>query len=156
MNSTFSALGECDYCTKMALSGIMAVLIETVIDQIQFRLHLVENSIITYVAAILLPDNEQLNKFSAQVVGLIGHLIMGAGFGVIIGIVLLETGTSQAYIKGMGIGAFYWLLIHRALTSKFWVKEEANVSSISAAVELIKHFIIGILTVAFSYWLKSL
>lgn len=147
-------MGELDYYTRMALSGMIAVVIETVVDQIQYMVHSIENSVITYAASVLLPDSEQLDKLSAQIVGFMGHLIMGAGMGMIIGIVLLETGSSQAYLKGMGVGTFYWLIVHRGLTSKFWVKPSANLSSKTAAIEILKHLLIGFLTVAFSYWLR--
>ncbi len=145
---------EPDYFTRMALSGMMAVVVETVIDQIEYRLHLIENDVITYAASILLPDNEQLDKLSARAVGLMGHLIMAAGFGIITGLVLLYTGTSHAYIKGMGVGAFFWLITHRALTSKFWVKPSANLSSRSASILILNHLLVGFLTVVFSFWLN--
>ena len=78
-----------DYFTRMALAGMMAVVIETFIDHLQYRLHNIENSIITYVASILLPDDEPLDTLGAQAVGLMGHFIMGAGAGIIIGFVFL-------------------------------------------------------------------
>ncbi|TGE39756.1 hypothetical protein E4K67_01815 [Desulfosporosinus fructosivorans] len=145
---------ELDYFTKMVLAGMMAVVIETAIDYLQYKFHTIENTVITYAASILLPDDEPLDKLSAQAVGLMGHFIMGAGAGIIIGLVLLFTGASNAYLKGMGVGAFYWLIMHRGLTSKFWVKPSANISSGPAAIEILKHILIGLLTVRFSFWLS--
>ncbi|WP_161821445.1 hypothetical protein [Sporotomaculum syntrophicum] len=92
----------------------------TIVDNILWRLKKIENNIIIYCASVLLPQ-EELHTFDARAVGLIGHLIMGATFGIVVGQAIIFSGNTSPYLIGMGVGAIYWLILHQSLTAKFWV-----------------------------------
>lgn len=140
-----------DYFLRMTLSGMLATIITTIIDQILYRVHLKENDISTFVASVLLPNWEPLDKISSRIVGFFGHIMMGAGFGGYVWLVLLITGSDYLYIKSMSSGAFFWLIVHRAITAKFWVRQSANLSARAALIEIPEHLLLGLLTIWFSY-----
>ena len=83
----------------------------------------------------------------SKCVGLIGHLIMGALFGVSISFTLYFTGYNYLYVKGIFVGAIFWLIIHQALTAKFWVPLEYNLSSKGVLWQLLIHLMEGLVTV---------
>ena len=145
-----------EFILRYALAGMFATILDTVVSYILFKIGQIEHDTATFEASILLPHDLPLNKVSARIVGILGHLTMGTIFGVSISLSLLYTGFGFPYVKGIGIGMVFWTILHRAIASKFFIKPTANVSSRSALIELAKHILMGFSVVLLSFWLFNL
>lgn len=131
-----------------SIAGTIAIVFGTILDYFLYRIGLMDNNISVYVSAILM-QKEFLSDKTSKYVGLIGHLIMGTIFGIVISLTLYFTGSSYAYYKGILIGGVFWLILHQALTDKFWVPKEYNISSNGVLWQFIIHLVEGFLTVFF-------
>lgn len=129
-----------------SIAGIIAIAFGTLLDYYLYRIGLLDNNISVYASAILQPK-EVLGDKRSKCVGLIGHFIMGMLFGVSISFTLYFTGYNYSYVKGIFVGAIFWLIIHQGLTAKFWVPLEYNLSSKGVLWQLLIHLFEGFLTV---------
>jgi len=128
------------------IAGIIAIVFGTILDYGLYLIGLIDNHISMYVSAILQPKEVLVNKESI-LVGLIGHLIMGAIFGICISLTLYYTKYTYSGFKGIMIGLVFWLILHQALTAKFWVPLEFNLSSKGVLYQFFIHLIEGLITV---------
>lgn len=131
-----------------SIAGTIAIVFGTILDYFLYRIGLMDNNISVYVSAILM-QKEFLSDKTSKYVGLIGHLIMSTIFGIVISLTLYFTGSSYSYFKGILIGAVFWLILHQALTDKFWVPKEYNISSNGVLWQFVIHLVEGFLTVFF-------
>ncbi len=133
-----------------SIAGIIAIIFGTLIDYYLYRTGSMDNNISVYVSAILL-QKDFIGDKTSKYIGLIGHLIMSILFGIIISLTLYFTGYSYSYFKGILIGGIFWLILHQALTDKFWVPKEYNISSkgVLWQWQFIIHLIEGFIIVFF-------
>ncbi|GAB6174419.1 hypothetical protein JCM15765_38970 [Paradesulfitobacterium aromaticivorans] len=131
-----------------SIAGLIAIAFGTILDYYLFRIGIMDNNISVYVSAILL-RKEFSGDRTSKYIGLIGHLIMSILFGIIISLTLYLTGYRYSYFKGIFIGGVFWLILHQALTEKFWVPIEYNISSKGVLWQFIIHLFEGFVTVFF-------
>lgn len=126
------------------LAGILSNVVVTIIDIVFY--HLGVNQFVHFhiAASAFFPSSEVYNT-SALIIGAVADFALAAFLGVVIAYTLYFTGSDYFYIKGIGVGLTFWLLIY-GIVLRLKIARIDPIDSGTNLVHLTIHLILGFLS----------
>ena len=99
------------------------------------------------IGAYLFANSTEITTLSAQIIGMVAHLINSAILGVILVYILRLMGTDYLWVKGVAYGGAIHLLAYGAILRIFIPVKVLQPNLPTSLVFFISHIIFGIVTV---------